>query len=113
MDFSTKNGYEFEKYITELLSNLGFQAQQTSLSGDGGVDIYAYYDKPFLKGNYLIQCKNWTYPVGQPQVRDLFGVVMSRRANKGVLVTTSSFTEQAKEFANGLNIELIDGKGCL
>lgn len=48
MDFSSMNGYEFEKYITGLLSNLGFQAQQTSLSGDGGVDIYAYYDKPFL-----------------------------------------------------------------
>ncbi len=110
MDFSSMNGYEFEKYITGILSNLGFQAQQTSLSGDGGVDIYAYYDKPFLKGYYLIQCKNWTSPVGQPEVRDLFGVVMSKRANKGILVTTSSFTEQAKEFANGLNIELIDGK---
>ncbi len=110
MDFSSMNGYEFEEFITQLLSKLGFQAQQTSLSGDGGVDIEAYCDKPFLKGYYLIQCKNWTNPVGQPQVRDLFGVVMSKRANKGILVTTSSFTDQAKEFANGLNIELIDGK---
>lgn len=110
MDFSKMNGYEFEQYITSLVNYLGFTAQQTSLSGDGGVDILAYYDKPFLKGLYLIQCKNWANPVGQPQVRDLYGVVMSQRANKGILVTTSSFTDQAIEFAEGLNIELIDGK---
>lgn len=110
MDFSTMNGYEFERFITNLLSKLGFKAQQTSLSGDGGIDIEAINDKPLLKGLYLIQCKNWANPVGQPQVRDLYGVVMSRRANKGVLITTSSFTDQAKQFAEGLNIELIDGR---
>ena len=110
MDFSKMNGYEFERFITSLLFKLGFKARQTSLSGDGGVDIEAIYDKPLFKGLYLIQCKNWANPVGQPQVRDLYGVVMSRRANKGVLITTSSFTDQAKQFAEGLNIELIDGR---
>lgn len=110
MDFSSMNGYDFERYITSLLNRLGFTAQQTSLSGDGGIDIYAYNNKPFLKGYYLFQCKNWTNPVGQPEVRDLYGVVMSKRANKGILITTSSFTDKAIEFANGLNIELIDGK---
>ena len=110
MDYFSLNGYEFEKYITNLLRHLGFRAQQTSLSGDGGVDIVAYNDEPLTKGLYLIQCKNWSNPVGQPEVRDLFGVVMSQRANKGILITTSYFTEQAIEFANGLNIELIDGK---
>lgn len=110
MDFSKMNGYEFERFITSLLFKLGFKARQTSLSGDGGVDIEAIHDKPLFKGLYLIQCKNWANPVGQPQVRDLYGVVMSRRANKGVLITTSSFTDQAKQFAEGLNIELIDGR---
>ena len=110
MDFSLMNGYEFERFISALVEHLGFKAEQTALSGDGGIDIYAYCDKPLLHGNYLIQCKNWKKPVGEPQVRDLYGVVMSKHANKGILITTSSFTDQAVAFANGLNIELIDGK---
>ncbi len=42
-------------------------------------------------------------------IRDLYGVVTSERANKGILITYSKFSKQAKEFANNLPIELIDG----
>ncbi|MDP2659102.1 MAG: restriction endonuclease [Dehalococcoidia bacterium] len=57
----------------------------------------------------MVQCKDWAKPVGEPPVRDLYGVVASERAVKGILITSSNFTEAARRFAQGKNLELIDG----
>ena len=109
MDFSKMTGYEFEDYISALLTNMGFNVSQTGYSHDGGIDLLAVYEKPIFSGKYIIQCKNYTGLVGQPEVRDLFGVVMSENANKGILITPSDYTEQAYMFAQNKNIELING----
>lgn len=111
MDFNLIDGYEFEEVVSLLLKKIGFEVEQTSLSGDGGIDIIAYDNRPIFKGKYIIQCKNWNTSVGQPQIRDLYGVVVSEQANKGILITTSSFTKQAISFAENKNLELIDYKG--
>lgn len=110
MNFSNISGYDFEVFIENLFKKLGFKVTRTSYSNDGGVDLIAYYDKPIFKGKYIIQCKNWAGSVGQPEVRDLFGVVMSENANKGILITPSDYSEQAYNFAKGKNIELINGR---
>lgn len=102
-------GYEFENYISTLLTKLGFEVEVTQYSNDGGIDLIATYEKPIFSGKYIVQCKKWDSSVGQPEIRDLYGVVMDQRANKGVLITTSDFTSQAYDFAKGKNIELIDG----
>lgn len=110
MDYTQMTGYEFEDYISAVLEQYGFSVTKTSYSHDGGIDLLAIYEKPLFAGKYLIQCKNWVGAVGQPEVRDLYGVVMSERANKGILITPSDFTEQAYEFAKDKNIELVNGK---
>ena len=110
MDFTQMTGYEFEDYISAVLEQYGFSVTKTSYSHDGGIDLLAVYEKPLFAGKYLIQCKNWVGAVGQPEVRDLYGVVMSERANKGILIAPSDFTEQAYEFAKDKNIELVNGK---
>lgn len=109
IDFSTMDGYQFEDYISSLFRRLGFEVEATSYSNDGGVDLVATFNQPIFSGKYIIQCKNWMGPVGQPEVRDLYGVVMDQRANKGILITPSDYTQQAYDFANGKNIELING----
>ena len=103
-------GYEFENYISTLLTKMGFDVEVTQYSNDGGIDLIATYEKPIFSGKYIVQCKKWATSVGQPEVRDLYGVVMDQRANKGILITTSDFTAQAYEFAKGKNIELINGE---
>jgi hypothetical protein len=103
------DGYEFEDYVSGLLKKMGFIAEQTTYSNDGGIDIVAFYDRPIFYGKYIIQCKNWQGTVGAPEIRDLYGVVTDQRANKGIIITPSDFTEQAYEFAKGKNIELING----
>ena len=103
------SGVEFEKLITSMLGRMGFRAEMTRATGDGGIDIVAYLDKPIVGGRYLIQCKRFAGPVGAPIVREFYGAVQAeRKAAKGILITTSGFTDQAREFAENLHIELID-----
>ena len=112
MDLFQLSGIEFEGLIRTMLERMGFSAQTTKASGDGGVDVVAELDRPITGGRYLIQCKRLSAdsPVAAPTVREFYGaVVADTRAVKGILITTSGFTEQAKEFANKVGLELIDG----
>lgn len=104
------DGHEFEDLIEQLLIKMGFITQERKKSADGGIDIQAINEQPIFKGKYIIQCKRYSKPVGASVVRDLYGVVTSERANKGIMITNSSFTEATKEFAKGKPIELIDGE---
>lgn len=109
IDLDNMSGVDFEKLILDLVLIMGFEARTTKTSGDGGIDIIAYNNKPLLEGKYIFQCKRWNSSVGEPVLRDLYGVVMSERANKGILVTAGSFTSSAIAFAQDKPLELIDG----
>ncbi len=111
-DFALLNPLEFERFITGLLHQMGFDAQTTKASGDGGIDIEAVLDRPIVGGRYLFQCKRFAEdnPVGSAAIREFYGALIAdRKAAKGVFITTSTFTPQARDFAQGLSIELIDG----
>jgi len=109
-ELDSLSGVEFEKLILSLLQRMGFRAAMTRTTGDGGIDIVANLDKPIIGGRYLIQCKRFAESlIGAPLVREFYGaVVADRKAVKGILITTSDFTTQAREFAETLHIELID-----
>lgn len=108
MDIDKLSGLEFEKLIYNILIKIGFRANLTKSSGDGGIDIEAFYDGIFFKGKYVIQCKRWDSKVGEPVLRDLFGTMISNNALKGILITTNYFSKHAKDFCIGKNVELID-----
>lgn len=104
------SGVEFENVCQALVEKMGLTTQTTKASGDGGIDLIAYNSQPLLSGKYIIQCKRYTGSVGEPIIRDLYGVITSERANKGILMTTGHFTKSAISFAEGKPIELIDGE---
>ena len=108
-DVDNLSGAEFENVCQVLVEKMGVTTQTTKASGDGGIDLIAYNHQPLLSGKYIIQCKRYTGSVGEPIIRDLYGVIMSERANKGILMTTGHFTKSAIGFAEGKPIELIDG----
>lgn len=108
-DVDKLSGIEFENVCQVLVEKMGFTTQTTKASGDGGIDLIAYNHQPLLSGKYIIQCKRYAGSVGEPIIRDLYGVIMSERANKGILITTGHFTKSAISFAEGKPIELIDG----
>lgn len=109
-DVDNLSGVEFENVCQALVEKMGFTTQTTKASGDGGIDLIAYNSQPLLSGKYIIQCKRYTGSVGEPIIRDLYGVVTAERANKGILMTTGQFTKSAIAFSNAKPIELIDGE---
>lgn len=112
-DLMQLSGVEFERVIANLLRAMGFRAELARASGDGGIDIVAVLDRPLIGGRYLIQCKRFTEdtPVSAPVVREFYGAFQAdRSAVKAILITTSDFTAQARQFAEGLPIELISGE---
>jgi len=98
------NPVEFEAFVGNEFHKLGYAVEMTKGSGDHGIDLL------IRKGNELavVQCKQWTAPVGEPVVRDFFGSLVNLRAQHGYLVTTSSFTTHAFSFVQDKPIRLMD-----
>lgn len=101
-DINSLSGIEFENICKNLIENMGFSVETTKASGDGGIDLIAYNHEPVLSGKYIIQCKRYSGSVGEPIIRDLYGVITAERANKGILMTTGFFTKSAIAFAEDI-----------
>lgn len=103
----------FERLSQRLLRESGFQqVTVTGRSGDGGIDGAGTLQiNPFVSFNVLFQCKRYRGTVTPSQVRDFRGAMMGR-ADKGIIITTGSFTLEAKKEARRDEvppIELVDG----
>ena len=88
----------------------------TGRTGDGGIDgVGLVQVNPFVSFKVLFQCKKYAGSVTAPQVRNFRGAMMGR-ADKGIVITTGSFTAEAHREAirDGVpQIELVDGKKIL
>jgi restriction system protein len=107
----------FERFCQRLLREAGFQqVRVTGRSGDGGIDgIGILQVNPFVSFKVLFQSKRYSGSVSPAQVRDFRGAMMGR-ADKGLILTTGSFTPDAKLEAarDGVPpIELVDGQGLI
>lgn len=107
----------FERLVIQLLLAMGYggsmadAGQVLGRSGDGGIDGVINEDKLGLESIY-VQAKRWDGPVGRPVVQAFVGSLVGRQAaSKGVLLTTSTFSQDAQQYARGLNMRvvLIDG----
>jgi hypothetical protein len=105
----TLEGHAFEDIVERLLVKMGFRIHGRQSSADGGIDMVAESTETITGGRFIIQCKRYAGTVGAPILRELYGVVQSERANKGILITTASFTPDAVAFATDKPLELIDG----
>ena len=103
---------EFEEVVERVFISEGFETQLTKVTRDGGKDIIAIkysMGKPIV---FYVECKQYGRhrTVDVNIVRSLYGVQMSDQINKSVLITTSHFSRDAKEYAENQNtlIDLID-----
>ncbi|MFJ5807976.1 restriction endonuclease [Streptomyces sp. NPDC093093] len=108
-DLFTMDPIAFENLVAELFRAMGMEAVTTQRSGDGGVDVEALDPAPIRGGRIVVQVKRYRNTVPPTAVRDLYGTVQDAGANKGVLVTTSSFGPGSYTFANGKPLELVSG----
>ncbi len=106
----------FEQLVLDLLHALGYGTNREALervgkTSDGGIDGIISLDKLGFERVY-VQAKRWQGSVGRPEIQAFFGALTGRRARKGVFITTSSFTREAREFGDQVseNVVLIDGR---
>lgn len=106
----------FEKMVVELLLTMGYggtlqdAGESLGKPGDEGLDGIIKEDRLGLDVIY-IQAKKWENPVSRPEIQKFAGALQGKRARKGVFITTSSFSQGARDYANNIEnkIVLIDG----
>ena len=106
----------FEKLVVDLLVSMGYggsrrdAGQAIGKSGDGGIDGIIKEDKLGLDVIY-VQAKRWDANVGRPVVQGFAGSLEGQRARRGVLITTSKFSQDAIDYVSRIEkrIVLIDG----
>ena len=98
---------QFEDLLGEAYRRQGYSVlENSSLGADGGVDLTIRRDG----ATYLVQCKQWrTYKVGVKVIREMFGLMTAHHAAGAIVVCSGSFTQEARDFAAGKPIELVDG----
>jgi restriction system protein len=102
---------EFEELVGEAYRRKGYTVSETGGGGaDGGVDLV------LKKGGerLLVQCKHWKMDkVGVKVVREIYGVVAAEGATGAVVISSGTFTQEAKDFARGKPLELLNGSDLL
>ncbi|KPJ50536.1 restriction endonuclease [candidate division TA06 bacterium DG_26] len=107
----------FEKLVVDLLVKMGYGGSREDAgravgrSGDEGIDGMIKEDKLGLDAVY-IQAKKWGNLVSRPEIQKFAGALQGQRARKGIFITTSTFSESAKEYVSRIDskIVLIDGE---
>lgn len=99
---------QFEHMCRLLFQNQGYQVSVTRPCGDGGIDLIMSSNGAKM----VAQCKRYSNrAVGRPELQKFYGTFEDNSAVKGFFITTSKYTQPAREFAAGKPIELIDGGG--
>lgn len=108
----------FERAVVELLVKMGYGGSRADAgkaigrSGDGGIDGIIKEDRLGLDVVY-IQAKRWdSNSVGRPDVMQFAGALQAQKAIKGIFITTSRFSNEARSYVSqiGSKIVLIDGE---
>jgi restriction system protein len=102
--------------VVELLLKMGYGGTQADAgqvvgkSGDGGIDGIINQDRLGLDVIY-IQAKRWEADVGRPEIQKFIDALAGNKASKGVFITSSGFTKEARSYAGQVNHRgvLIDG----
>jgi restriction system protein len=107
----------FERLVVEVIVKMGYGGTRQDAgkaigqSGDGGIDGIIKEDKLGLDTIY-IQAKRWENTVGRPEIQKFVGALTGQRSKKGLFITTSDFSGDAREYVSRIDtkIVLIDGE---
>lgn len=106
----------FEQLVIDVLTAMGYGGPQDNAGlvvgrgGDEGIDGVIKEDRLGLETIY-VQAKRWQGTVGRPEIQRFAGALQGQRARKGVFLTSSSFSTEAKSYASTIQttIVLVDG----
>jgi hypothetical protein len=103
-DIDRIDGYEFERVLKELFKKMGYQVIQTPLSNDQGADLIV--EKFGVKT--VIQAKNWQDNVTNKGVQEVYAAIKHYDAQKAMVISSSGFTQSARELARSNDVTLWD-----
>ena len=114
---ATNSPQFFERLVVDLMVAMGYGGSRTDAgksiggTGDEGIDGIIKEDRLGLDLVYL-QAKRWEGTVGRPDVQKFVGALHGKRAKKGVFITTSKFSDDAKSYVETIDpkVILIDGR---
>jgi restriction system protein len=104
---------EFESFIQNLFTHMGYETDQFRSSGDGGIDCMAFKRDPVAPMKIAVQAKLYTKTVQPTHIRDLYGTMQHEGATLGIMITTSGYGPGSVDFATGKPLHLIDGHGLI
>jgi restriction system protein len=108
---------DFEHLVRELFelyfSKIGGEVKVTRASREGGVDAVAFDPDPIRGGKFIIQAKRYNDIITPGFVRELYGTMTAEGAVKGILVTTSYYGQDSRDFAKDKPITLLDGSNLI
>ena len=102
----------FERLVVTVIEKMGYgKGTVTGRSGDGGVDGIILGDKLGFEEIYL-QAKRWGGTVSRPDINKFAGSLLDKKSKKGIFITTSDFSKEAREYVKKIDtkIILINGK---
>ena len=100
---SVMDGYKYEYRCSKFLKKRGFRrVRVTKGSGDQGIDIIAYKGRK----KYGVQCKYYTYPVGNKAVQEAYSGAKYYDCDRSAVLTNSTFTKSARELAGKIGVDL-------
>ena len=99
------SGAEFELAIALYLRTVGFEKVETTpASGDFGADLLISHGRKKI----VVQCKRWSATVGVTAVQEVHSAKSHYRANEAWVITSSTFTQPAKDLAKTTKVRLFD-----
>lgn len=112
-EISQKDPSFFEYLVARLLEKMGYGVGRLTKSGaDGGIDGIIDEDELGLSQIY-VQAKSWQGTVSRPEIQKFVGAISDKQTKKGVFITTSKFSKDAKEYAANVQshtVVLVDGE---
>jgi restriction system protein len=96
---------ELEKLAEQVYKRLGYRVQHVGQTGDHGIDVLLTNPNHQKE---IVQCKQWSKPVGEAALRDLYGAMMHGQAVRGWIWAPRGFSGPAKTWAQGKPIVLVD-----
>ena len=96
---------ELEKLAEQVYKKLGYRVQHVGQTGDHGIDVLLINPN---NQKEIVQCKQWSKPVGEAALRDLYGAMMHDSAIRGWVWAPRGFSGPARAWAKGKPIVLVD-----
>lgn len=98
---------EFEAYVAyRIFERQGYNVVNTPDVKDGGIDVLVSDGRG---ARAVVQCKRYKGTVGESTVRDLYGTMIHDGATHAYLITTGAISDEARRWASGKTIDLVDG----